>query len=127
MQPAVSRSVADAGPNSITRMEIRQMQRAWSRSMIRGLVVGACIVALGGCVSARKVYTPTGTQGYSITCSGNGLDWGKCYEKAGELCGERGYEIIERTGDQGAALAANRYGAYGSSTNTRNMIIECNQ
>ncbi len=95
------------------------------RSITRVLVLGACVAALGGCASSRKVYTPMGTPGHSITCSGSALNWGMCYEKAGQLCGERGYEVIEKTGDKGVVLSGNQFGLYAGSVITRNLLIQC--
>lgn len=48
-----------------------------------------------------------------------------CLEKAGDICGTRGYDVLERSGDQGAMVGANQYGMYGSTTRTRNMLIAC--
>lgn len=80
-----------------------------------------------GCATATQTYTPDGSQGYSIDCSGNALTWGKCYEKAGELCGNRGYELVTKTGDEGAVVSGTQYGLFGGSVTTRNMIITCKQ
>ena len=84
-------------------------------------------VIISGCASANKVYTSTGEQGYSINCSGTALNWGMCYEKAGEICGEKGYEVLERIGDQGSMLSANQFGLYGGSTISRSLIVKCKE
>jgi len=47
-------------------------------------IIAACIVPLAGCATARQTYTPDGKVGHSINCSGSALNWGMCYEKAGE-------------------------------------------
>lgn len=82
-------------------------------------------VCLSGCATASKTFTANGQEGYSITCSGSALNWGMCYEKAGDICGQRGYEVLEKTGDQGAVVSGNQYGFYGGSVINRNMIIRC--
>lgn len=87
----------------------------------------AIAFCLSGCATASKTYTSDGKEGYSITCSGTALNWGMCYEKAGQLCGQKGYEILEKTGDQGAMLSGNQYGLYGGSVINRNMIIKCKE
>jgi hypothetical protein len=89
--------------------------------MTRVVVVLAVVSALAGCAMASKTYTPDGRQGYMIDCSGTALTWGKCYEKAGDLCGSTGYEILTQTGDQGATVA----GIYGASVITRSLVIAC--
>jgi hypothetical protein len=87
----------------------------------------AIAISLSGCATAKKTYTSDGREGYSITCSGSALNWGMCYEKAGELCGQKGYEVLEKTGDQGAMLSGNQFGLYGGSVINRNMIIKCKE
>lgn len=82
-------------------------------------------VFTGGCATASKTFTSDGKEGYNITCSGSALNWGMCYEKAGEICGSKGYEVLEKSGDQGAMLAGNQFGLYGGSVINRNMIIKC--
>jgi len=47
-----------------------------------------------------------------------------CYEKAGEICGSKGYEVLEKSGDQGAVLSGNQFGLYGGSVINRSMIIK---
>jgi len=91
------------------------------------LIVLSCAVAvvLSGCATSSKTYTPDGREGFSIDCSGNALSWGKCYEKAGDLCGARGYDLLEKSGDQGSRVTANQYGLYGGSVMSRSMVIAC--
>jgi hypothetical protein len=49
-----------------------------------------------------------------------------CYEKAGAVCGEKGYIIIDRSGDEsGTTVVANQYGLYGGSMTNRSLIIKC--
>ena len=82
---------------------------------------------LGGCATASKTYTANGKEGYNITCSGSALNWGMCYEKVGNLCGTKGYEVLEKSGDQGALLSGNQYGLYAGSVINRSMIIKCKE
>jgi hypothetical protein len=80
---------------------------------------------VGGCATASKIFTSDGKEGYSINCSGSALNWGMCYEKAGELCGTKGYEVLEKSGDTGAMVTAGQYGLFGGSVINRSMIIKC--
>lgn len=82
-------------------------------------------MVLGGCASASKTYTADGREGFNVDCSGDVLNWGACYEKAGEVCGARGYHILERAGDQSGTVVANEFGLYGGTVATRNLIIAC--
>lgn len=79
---------------------------------------------LGGCATAKKTYTSDGKEGYVITCSGSALNWGMCYEKAGKICGTKGYEVLEKSGDQGAIVSGNQFGIYGGSVINRSMVIK---
>lgn len=87
----------------------------------RLLLLAAILVGLGGCATATQIYTPDGKVGHSITCSGAGLTWGNCYEKAGEICGPRGYLVLTGGAEQGAVMS----GAFAGTTMTRNMVIQC--
>lgn len=92
------------------------------RLMVLGVTV---VMALGGCATATKTYTADGREGYNIDCSGDVANWGTCYEKAGEVCGARGYNILERAGDQTGAVVGNEFGLYGGTVASRNLIIAC--
>jgi len=62
-------------------------------------LVIATLGLLAGCGAAvNKTYLPSGEEGYAIDCSGPASELVECYEKAGNVCGARGYEII-RPGD----------------------------
>jgi hypothetical protein len=60
------------------------------------IAVIAFIALLSGCATASKIYLPDGRQGTLIKCSGWANSWGNCQEKAGELCGARGYDVVDR-------------------------------
>ncbi len=83
------------------------------------------VVFVSACATSKKTYTPDGRQGYSINCSGSALNWGMCYEKAGDLCGAKGYEVLQKSGDTGAMVTAGQHGLFGSSVINRSMIIRC--
>lgn len=83
------------------------------------------VFLIGGCATSKQIYTADGQQGYSINCSGSALNWGMCYEKAGELCGENGYEVLEKSSDQGAMATGTQYGLVAGSIINRSMIIKC--
>lgn len=86
--------------------------------------VALCTVVVG-CATSKETYLPDGEKGHSINCSGAALNWGMCYEKAGEICGRRGYEVIAGGTDQGVVVVGNQYGLYGGSVTNRSMLIKC--
>jgi uncharacterized protein YceK len=93
--------------------------------MRRIVLILLILVFIGGCATASKTFTSNGKEGYAITCSGSALNWSMCYKKAGNLCGSRGYKVLEKSGDTGAMVTAGRYGLFGGSVINRSMIIKC--
>jgi uncharacterized protein YceK len=87
------------------------------------LLIFICFI-VGGCATAKKTYTSDGKEGYVITCSGSALNWGMCYEKAGKLCGTKGYVVLEKSGDKGAMVTAGQFGLFGGSVINRSMLIK---
>ncbi len=82
-------------------------------------------IFIGSCATAKSVYTSDGQEGYVINCSGGALNWGMCYEKAGEICGEKGYKVLEKTDDQGTMISGTQFGLFGGSVINRTLIIKC--
>jgi len=78
-----------------------------------------------GCADSEPTFTSSGQKGNSIDCSGEFGTWGECYEEAGELCGARGYKVLEKMTDKGSSVYAGKDILSGSSTNTRSLIIQC--
>jgi len=89
-----------------------------------GLIITAAL-ALSSCATAKQTYMPDGRIGYAINCSGQSLSWGDCYQKIGEICGSEGYDILERSGEEGSTLSANQFGFYGGSVVTRSLVAAC--
>jgi hypothetical protein len=92
--------------------------------MKEGILIMALM--LTACASSSKTYGPDGRVGYSLTCSGLARDWGMCLSKAGEICGAKGYDVLNVNGDSGAMVTANPQMAFGGTTISRNMLISCN-
>ncbi len=93
--------------------------------MIKIFVSLFSLFLITGCAISNETYTASGVKGHSINCSGTALTWGQCYEKAGEICGAKGYVIVAGGSDQGAMITGNRYGVYGGTTISRSMVIQC--
>ena len=66
------------------------------RSIAYTGIIALIASALGGCVTATPIITPSGQQGFSLNCSTMN-DIGQCYKKAGDLCGGNGYEIFDQS------------------------------
>ena len=88
------------------------------------LLIAFCVI-VASCATSKETFMPDGAKGHSINCSGTALNWGMCYEKAGEICGAKGYDVIAGGSDQGVIVAGNQYGLYGGSVMNRSMLIKC--
>lgn len=107
-------------------------------NMFRALfILIVFVTTLQGCATSREVFLADGTKGYNINCSGSGMNYSNCLEKAGEICGTRGYDLLNQQGDAVPfAQAIREFGAntqsasvgyftYSGSTITRNLFIKC--
>jgi hypothetical protein len=86
-------------------------------------------MAMASCVTADKTFLPDGRQGLSIDCSGSALNWGMCERKAGDICKERGYDVVSAKQD-GAPIvwgqANQASGAvYAGAVINRTLLIAC--
>jgi hypothetical protein len=90
------------------------------------LTLAIVLFSLAGCVTANPTYVPDGRQGYAIDCGGEFASWGGCYEKAGALCGSRGYDVFNKSSDQGTSFNSTASGGItGSTVISRSMLIAC--
>jgi hypothetical protein len=86
--------------------------------MLIRLISPLCASLLvAGCASS-KTFDAEGKEALVLNCSGMARNWGMCYEKAGELCRTKGYEVVEKSGYSGWVL--------GGST-SRTLVIRCKQ
>ncbi|SFF30431.1 hypothetical protein [Nitrosomonas sp. Nm166] len=94
------------------------------------------VTALQGCVTSREIFLADGTKGHNVNCSGSGMNYSNCLEKAGEICGARGYQLLNQQGDVvpfSTAIrefSANERSSVGYLTQsgsivTRNLFIKC--
>jgi hypothetical protein len=93
------------------------------------------LAALCGCASSQQTFTPDGRQGHVVSCTpawtggivgalaDASTSWGQCYRRAGEICGARGYVILQQVGEGGARAD----GASARTTNNRMMVVQCKE
>jgi hypothetical protein len=77
----------------------------------------ALTAIIAGCAASTPITTADGRLGHAIDCGSDYLNssWTTCYQRAGEICGAHGYNIIERIGEHGG----------GSTDFNRSLIIAC--
>jgi hypothetical protein len=93
--------------------------------MRNAAIAVATVILLSGCASASRTYGPDGKEAFVINCSGLARNWGMCYEKAGNLCTTKGYEVIGRGGDSGAVASVNPSGGFAGSVISRTLLVKC--
>jgi hypothetical protein len=86
-------------------------------------------VLLTGCAMSKETYLPDGRLGHSISCDGSAVGMNVCFEKAGELCKGRGYDLVSREGQvvPFGTASVNQYGgsAIVSGLNTKSILVAC--
>jgi len=113
-----------------------------SKLLIISIVLTVSVFGCAHVVTVEDTYTSTGQKGYVIDCSGDSdthlvmhnPTWSDCYTKAGSICGDRGYEVLERSDEQGVLSGAfvsttRNQGvgtAFGITKYYRVMVIKCN-
>lgn len=89
----------------------------------------ACAVATSllasACATVHETYTPDGRKAYALNCSGTARGWDKCFSAAGDFCKEQGYDIVDRTGEDAAAIGGGPSGFLGARTTERTMVVAC--
>ncbi|OYY83326.1 MAG: hypothetical protein B7Y46_15805 [Acidovorax sp. 28-64-14] len=85
--------------------------------MKKSIFLGTLVIAgaISGCTPTSAVRLPDGGEGFTIACGGTLRSWASCYEAAGEKCGARGYDIINKSSDTTIDTAS------------RSMLIKCKQ
>ena len=94
---------------------------------MKQLIVLAFLTLLTGCVTTKEIYGPNGQKAYTLNCSDStSANWDDCYEKAGEICRENGYIVLEEQTDTEASgnWGEGLFGQY-SKGNNRVMMIQC--
>jgi hypothetical protein len=86
---------------------------------------------IAGCAVSKQTYMPDGSLGYSISCNGSAVGMNVCFEKAGEVCGSKGYSLINREGQVIAykTASSNNYSSYVNygSFNTKSILVKCGE
>lgn len=75
------------------------------------------VVALAGCAAQVKpMQTPSGKQGFLVSCDGSADNWTTCYTAAAQACKGK-YNVVDRNESATPTM-------YGPMIR-RNMVAEC--
>lgn len=98
------------------------------------------LILLGGCATSSDMHLSDGSIGHNISCHGSANSVASCYQKAGELCGAKGYVVYGKdeqatpfmlgTANQSASpymFAAPHQNAFlgAGMMVTRNLTVRC--
>ena len=86
-----------------------------------------------GCATTSQTYLPNGKVGHVVKCPGMANDWGSCFSKAGEVCGAKGYDIVNQSGQVIPAAVFNQTGtqtntqatAFSGAMVSRTLMVQC--
>ena len=81
------------------------------------------VLFVNACASSNEVITDNGKVGHHVYCSGFMYSWDDCYEKASKICGEKGYDVLQKYEDQGAFVAYEN----AQELPDRRLIIQCKE
>lgn len=96
------------------------------------------LISLSGCAAtSQHTFLPDGSSGYRVDCSGEMNNMAGCLQKAGELCGSNGYQIIDQNSATTNNAAQNQIiidaprgglmNYISSSRNQRYIMIKCKE
>ncbi|BAQ75928.1 MULTISPECIES: hypothetical protein [Pseudomonas] len=83
------------------------------------------VLAIAGCAATAKTEVKRGKKGLHINCSGLSSSWDKCYAKATQSCGPKGYKVIAKSGDTVEDPGDYPFGLNPAGYTSRSMIVIC--
>lgn len=93
---------------------------------MKTIIIAAMFASiLSGCATVKESYSADGRKAYALNCSGQGRGWDKCLAAAGERCGAKGYDVLDRSGEQVSSMAGTKAGIFGSTDVERSMLVAC--
>jgi hypothetical protein len=95
----------------------------WNTQM--KMLILPTLLLLTACATVSETAAPDGRKAYALNCSGAARGWDKCLKAAGDICGAKGYDVIDRSSESMAAFGGSSSGFGGSVSNDRSMMIAC--
>lgn len=94
--------------------------------MNRLVLLSLLLVMISGCAATAQTYEKRGRKGLNINCSGLTSSWQQCEEKAARSCGEKGYKVLAKAGDNGEDDPADfLFGLNPAGFSSRSMVVLC--
>ena len=95
--------------------------------MSKFILLLVCTAAfLSGCgARAKPIIGPDGREAYHVTCGGIQNSMTDCIEKAGEICGSRGYNILWSNAESPSGIAFDGRNYHQMQAFHRRLIIQC--
>lgn len=70
------------------------------RSVLSLILLAVMTMVAAGCATSRDVRRADGWMTHVVSCGGPLLNMGHCLEKAGDVCGGRGYDVLNKVGGE---------------------------
>ncbi len=80
--------------------------------------------ALTGCSSIADKRSPDDTGSVTVHCNSSDVRWNACYDQAANVCGEKGYQIVDE-GDSAFPTATTNI--FDVPVIGGSMVIRCNR
>ena len=104
--------------------------------MLRASATLAVSCLLAACATNRDVYLADGSLGHNISCNGHIQNFSSCLQMAGDICGARGYVVMNQRGEpipppESGAYTASAVAAQGGIETkegviiTRSLMVRC--
>ena len=99
-------------------------------AMSRHFFLTLSIIALQACSTTQTTYGADGRSTHIITCSASdGVDMISCFVEAGDICKERGYDVVNQELDVATNTVVGGSEGYIGSMNAKSvhvLMVACN-
>ena len=97
------------------------------------ILVFLATLLLNGCSSVDPIRFADGNPGYRASCPGFGDNFSRCYQRASEVCGAAGYDLMTRDGStrydklrrEGYSTQGAEYRLLYGSVHFRSVYLRC--
>ena len=94
--------------------------------MNRLVLLAVTLALVSGCAATAQTYEKRGRKGLNINCSGLTSSWEQCEEKAQRACGDKGYKVLAKAGDDGEDDPADFiFGLNPAGFSSRSLVVLC--